>query len=783
MNTELFKLMSGTESPLGGSLRDGGCNFSVWAPEATGVHVVLFDNNEKEITRIKLEQKKEGVWYGFITNVKEGQLYAYSVDGPNVPDKGYCFDASKLLIDPYAKKLNRPVIWDYQLYLHDNVKFISKSVVTSDKFDWQGVEKPNITRDKVILYETHVKGFTKLLPSIPEELRGTYLGMVHPEVIKYLKELGVTAIQFLPIYAKMSESRLIDMGLTNYWGYNPISYMAPEPSLAIEDSLTEFKTMVRELHRAGIAVILDVVYNHTAEGGYGGPNVSFRGFDNRNYYVYERHLDNTINYKASTNVTGCGNSFNTSSEVGLKIVLDSLRYWLTEMQVDGFRFDLAVTVARETTPYVFNSFETHGTFFKAVNADPIISKCILIGEPWDIGGYGYRVGQFPPAWSEQNDKYRDTVRSFWRGDLGCMGEFATRLLGSRDLYPKSYRSINSSVNFVTYHDGFTLEDVVSYNSRHNEANGENNSDGTNNNVSCNWGEEGVTTNPRILKKRAQVKRNMLATILLSQGIPHLLAGDEISRTQGGNNNAYCQDNEISWHNWKLDSEKLNLFKFVKLLISIRLSSKVFTELHLKGDTYKIVPGVNHEVNWYHPNGYPLVETDWQSPVAQVFMLDIGDRSNNGERWLVLFNGSPYDINFHLPKANGDYSHWSVVFDTSESDGTPRAYSDESGLISVCASSCVKLLKQVSANEKLNYSNEICENIKVFAGIKTTPNLCNDVRKEVEYSRNKIVNKPTIVTPKTRVNSSFYRARVKNNIAKLRKSSKEILAKISADSKK
>lgn len=699
MSSENFTLVSGREAPLGASLCDKGCNFSVWAPEAAKVTLVLYTNDEQEICRFDLQDKNNGIWYGFVEGVRAGQLYAYSVDGRYAPREGVAFDPKKLLIDPYAKKLNRPQIWNYDKYLHDSRAFISKSVVVDDSFDWQGVTKPNITRGRAILYETHVRGFTKLNELVPPDLRGTYLGLCQPEVINYIKELGVTVVQLMPVYAKMSESRLVDMGLTNYWGYNPISFMAPEPSYAKDDAVTEFKTMIREFHRAGIAVILDVVYNHTAEGGYGGPNVSFRGFDNRNYYVYEHSQDGKgFNYEATTNVTGCGNSFNSSSESGLRIIMDSLRYWLTEMQVDGFRFDLAVTVARETTPYVFNSFEPHGTFFKAVNADPVVGRALLIGEPWDIGGFGYRLGQFPPKWSEQNDRYRDTVRSFWRGDPGCMGEFATRLLGSRDIYPKEFRSINSSVNFVSYHDGFTLEDVVSYNNRHNEANKEDNKDGTSNNVSCNYGEEGPTKNPRILKKRAQIKRNMLATVMLSQGIPHIVAGDEISRTQHGNNNAYCQDNEISWVHWDLDKDKKDLYSFVKLLTGIRLSSRVFTELQLNDDGFRITGKPHHEVNWYHPSGFALVDNDWHSPVAQVFMLDIGSSAADGERFVIMFNASGYDICFHLPE-NSPGKRWSAVMDTCEADGFPRRFSDETGLYPVCCSSSVKLLKEIPDDGK------------------------------------------------------------------------------------
>ncbi|WP_296609336.1 glycogen debranching protein GlgX [Ruminobacter sp.] len=694
MTNEHFVLMSGKEAPLGASVRDGGCNFSVWAPEATKVTLILYTEDEKEIVRYDLPEKHDGLWFGFVANVKPGQLYAYSVDGRNEPKNGLSFDATKILIDPYAKKINRPIDWNYELYLNDSGKMISKSVIVDDtSFDWQGVKKPGLTKPGTILYETHVKGFTKLRADIPEEYRGTFLGLCQPSVIKYLKELGITAVQLMPVFAKMSESRLIDMGLSNYWGYNPMCFFAPEPGYARSDAVNEFKTMVRELHRAGIGVIMDVVYNHTAEGGHGGPNISFRGFDSRNYYVYEFNEDKSVNYLATTNVTGCGNSFNSSSEPGLRIILDSMRYWLTEMQVDGFRFDLAVTVARETTPYVFNSFETHGTFFKACHADPIISQAILIGEPWDVGGFGYRVGQFPSQWSEQNDRYRDTVRSFWRGDQGKMGELATRLLGSRDLYPKNIRSINTSVNFVSYHDGFTLEDVVSYNDRHNEANGEHNRDGSGNNVSYNWGEEGPTKNPSILRRRNQVKRNMMATLLLSQGIPHFVAGDEIGRTQGGNNNAYCQDNEISYVHWDLNQAQQNFRDFVSLLTRIRTSSKVFTDLQLDGDNFRIQKGVKHDVDWYHPSGQPLEDSDWASPVSQAFMLDIGEHREGGERYIILFNASRYDICFHLPEPDEDMA-WSAVMDTAEENGIPDRYGDRKGLIPVCCSLCMKLLKQV-----------------------------------------------------------------------------------------
>lgn len=683
---DLFTLRNGKEAPIGASLDANGCNFSVWAPDAEGVAICFFDANEKEIARVALRERKGQYWFGYIEGVKVGQMYGYRLRGPNNPDQGLLFDEQKLLLDPYTKQLNRPLMWDDALYDGDSHRMMSKSVVIEDDFDWQGTVKPEITDGRTLLYETHVKGFTKLHPSVPEELRGTYLGLAHPDVIRHIKELGITTIQLMPVASFMSEPRLVNLGLVNYWGYNPVCFMAPDPRYAVKDAVVEFKTMVRELHKAGLEVVLDVVYNHTAESGDGGPLLSFKGFDNRSYYVYENG-GHGPNYHHYTNVAGCGNSVNVDHPNVLRLVMDSLRYWLTEMQVDGFRFDLAVTLAREG-----NEFDPCGGFFKAIMQDPIISQAKLIAEPWDIGPFGYRLGQFPSQWKETNDRFRDTVRSFWRGDMGRMADFATRLLGSRDVFPKSYRSIHSSVNFLCYHDGFTLEDLVSYNQRHNQANGEDNRDGHGHNLSNNHGVEGPTADRRITHMRQQQKRNMVATLLLAQGMPHMLAGDEIGRTQMGNNNAYCQDNHLSWVSWDLREEDEQFLGFVKTMVALRRNSAVFSGLKLVDDHYFGDQTLIQQVAWYHPDGHQLSDGDWNAPVSQVFIMDIGDQKGKGERWLALFNASGYDIHYRLPKPAPGMM-WQQVIDTVASDGMPFLPDELKRLVAVGRAHSVKLLRQ------------------------------------------------------------------------------------------
>jgi isoamylase len=680
-----FTLKPGREAPLGAFLDSKGCNFSLWAPDASGVTLCLFDGSEQETARIQLLERKGHYWFGYVEGVFAGQLYGWRVAGAHHPDQGLLFDEQKLLLDPYSKQINRPLLWDEAQYEGDSQRMMSKSVVTSDDFDWQGVSKPGYDDEQVILYETHVKGFTQLHPDIPERYRGKYLALCQPAVLEYLKALGITTLQLMPVACFMSEPRLIGMELVNYWGYNPICFMAPDPRYAVEDAVTEFKTMVRELHRAGIEVILDVVFNHTAESGQGGPIICFKGLDNRNYYTFENGSHGP-DYQRYANVAGCGNSVNVDHPSVLRLVMDSLRYWLQEMQVDGFRFDLAVTLAREG-----NEYDPCGGFFKAIMQDPVISQAKLIAEPWDIGPFGYRLGQFPSQWKETNDRFRDTARSFWRGDTGRMADFATRLLGSRDVFPKSYRSIHSSVNFISYHDGFTLEDLVSYNQRHNQANGEDNRDGHGHNLSANYGVEGPTADLRISHMRQQQKRNLIATLLLSQGTPHMLAGDEIGRTQMGNNNAYCQDNRISWQSWELREEDERLLEFVKQMIRLRRDSKVFSGLRLIDDHYFGASGALHQVAWYHPDGHLLSDTDWNAPVSQVFVMDIGDLKGTGERWLALFNASGYDIHFRLPAA-APTTEWEQVIDTAAMDGFLLP-DDIRRQIAVGRAHSVKLLRQ------------------------------------------------------------------------------------------
>ena len=689
-----FKLaLSKQKAPLGAKLYEGGCNFKVFSPAAKEVYLCLFNEYEEEIQRIQLKERVGPYWCGFVEGVQKGQYYGYRVVGQNDPMSGNVFDISKLLIDPYARLLNRPQEWNYEIYKGDSQKMISKCVVTDDSFDWEGVEKPHLSDSDYIIYETHVRGYTMLNPDVPAHLRGTYLGMCEPAVIKHLKDIGITAVQFMPVHAHMDESRLVDLKLCNYWGYNSISFFAPEPRYASDplNAINEFKTMVKTLHRNGIAVILDVVYNHTAEGGFGGPSISFRGFENKNFYQYEKDQHGNKIYNHYCNHTGCGNSVNVDDPNVLKLVIDSLRYWYKEMQVDGFRFDLATTLAREEAANGYNVFSA---FFKTIHQDEILEDALLIAEPWDVGGFGYRVGQFPRDWKELNDRYRDTIRSFWRGDEGKMADFATRLLGSRDFYPKTLRSIHSSVNFITYHDGFTLHDLVSYNYRHNEANAENNSDGHSNNLSYNYGEEGPTANVKINFIREQQKRNMLATLMLSQGIPHFVAGDEMGRTQLGNNNAYCQDNRISWVNWELSDEDRDLAKFTGLLNRIRLESTVFRELKLHDDRYFGTLPVEHEVAWYHADGHELTESDWNNPNSKLFTLDIGDLNGTGERWLVLFNASSYDIGYHLPRP-GKGMKWNARLDTSEPDGVPFELTSQSkDLLGLTKAHSVKIINQI-----------------------------------------------------------------------------------------
>ncbi|MGS2722058.1 glycogen debranching protein GlgX [Paraglaciecola aestuariivivens] len=659
-----LKIAEGHPHPLGANFTDNGCNFAVHCPNADKVELCLFDRHtESQVAVILMPAKTGKIWHCRVEGIEPGQLYGYRVEGKRQSHLGLKFDRQKLLIDPYAKALNRPAKWDDKLYQDDSQYMIPKGVVSAQTKATPKFNKPNSPLEQSIIYEAHVKGLTMLHPDVPEQHRGKFLGVCHPAIIQHLTQLGVTAIQLLPVAAFMPEPYITNKGLTNYWGYNPINYFSPEPRYVVQDAISEFKTMVQTLHQAGIEVILDVVFNHTAEGGFDGPILSFKGFDNSSCYLFERNEYGAVDYKKYVNNSGCGNSVNTAFPYVLKMVMDALRYWVTEMGVDGFRFDLAASLGRD--PYEFSALSG---FFRTIRQDPTLINVKLIAEPWDIGHGGYRLGQFPSNWLECNDKYRDTVRAFWRGDKGQTGDFATRLLGSRDVFPKDNRSILTSVNNISYHDGFTLHDLVCYAERHNEANGEQNRDGHGHNLSANYGVEGPTTDPTILALRERQKRNLFATLMLSQGTPHMLGGDELSRTQQGNNNAYCQDNGISWFDWSQSSSQQEFLQFCQKVIALRKSSSMLFHLNLQDDNYQLGHNVE-KINWYRPDGERKLEDDWQNQHNQAFALElcgpISQDHSHHEHWLMIFNASDHDVKFHLPEL-GKNTAWQIMLDTQYS---------------------------------------------------------------------------------------------------------------------
>ena len=681
--------------------KGGGADFAVWAPDAEKLIVHIFDRQDHELRAVSLPERSAGVWFGFVDGLMPGACYALEALGEYNPEEGLYFRQGRLLVDPYTKALSRPFVWDARVYECEPDKFVPRCLVPDfpGSFDWQGVAKPELERREVVLYEANVKGLTMLNPDVPPEWRGKYLGLGHPAVIRHLKQLGITAIQLNPVAASMSEPRIAEKGLSNLWGYNPVCFMAPDPRFAVDPFkvVKEFQTMVRELHRSGIAVVLDVVFNHTAEGGPDGPVLCYRGLDNRRYYAFERDASGKLDYSRIFNTTGCGNSFNCDERSSLHLVLDTLHYWLEVMQVDGFRFDEAVTVCRETHGSSIFEFEQNSAFLKSCFCSTAVSGSILIAEPWDVGHNGYRMGQFPGGWGEQNDRFRDVVRRFWRGDPGLLGEFATRIMGSKDFFYKGQRSLHASFNYVTYHDGFTLEDLVSYSRRHNYGNGEGNQDGSPENFSCNCGHEGPTTDPQVLARRRRLKRCLLATTLLSQGTPVLLYGDEFSRTQQGNNNAYCQDNEISYLKWDYSPENLSLIDFISNLIRLRHSSVVLSELHLEDDNFHIWQKTFF-ARWYRPNGIVMDSQSWNDPEGRTVMLHFGERvpqdsehSQKGkEQWCILFNGSTQTQFFTPPAAPHDME-WMVFFDTSLPDGLPDDADRHVGMSLPCQPVSFKLL--------------------------------------------------------------------------------------------
>jgi isoamylase len=640
-----MRLWPGQPFPLGASYDGAGTNFSLFSEVATGVDLCLFDEDDHEDC-IPLTEVTALCWHGYLPNIGPGQRYGYRVHGPYEPQAGHRCNPAKLLLDPYAKAVVGEMQWDPAVFGYplgdddltaderDSAPFVPKAVVTNPFFDWGVDRPPSIPWHETVVYETHVKGFTKLHPDVDEELRGTYAGLAHPAAIEHLKSLGVTAVELMPVHQFIQDNHLIEKNLRNYWGYNSIAFLAPHNDYAASgqrgEQVGEFKAMVRALHEAGIEVILDVVYNHTAEGNHLGPTLSLRGIDNAAYY---RLVDGDCRYYMD--YTGTGNSLNMRYPHTLQLVMDSLRYWVMEMHVDGFRFDLAATLARG-----LHEVDRLSAFFDIIQQDPVISQVKLIAEPWDVGEGGYQVGNFPPLWSEWNGKYRDTVRDFWRGENATLPEFASRITGSSDLYQSDGRHPSASINFVTAHDGFTLADLVSYNDKHNEANGEDNNDGEGHNRSWNCGAEGPTDDPEVRALRRRQQRNFLSTLFLSQGVPMLLGGDEMGRTQGGNNNAYCQDNEISWVDWS--AVDTGLLDFVRSLVALRRAHPV-----LRRHRYLI--GVEaSELGWFTPAGTPMNEDCWNDPEALALgvYLDGSDAPDTGpdgqplldDDFLVLVNG-------------------------------------------------------------------------------------------------------------------------------------------------
>jgi isoamylase len=667
----------GRPYPLGATYSGSGTNFALFSEVAERVELCLIDDDGTE-RRVDLPEVDAFVWHGYLPGVQPGQRYGYRVHGPYAPEHGHRCNPNKLLLDPYAKAIDGQIDGDPSLFSYrfddndarnddDSASHTMVSVVINPFFDWGQDRAPQHQYHDSVIYEAHVKGLTQLHPAVPEELRGTYAGIAHPAVIAHLKALGVTAIELMPVHQFVDDTSLLEKGLSNYWGYNTIGFFAPHNAYAAfkgpGQQVQEFKAMVKELHEAEIEVILDVVYNHTAEGNHLGPTLSFRGIDNANYY---RLVDEDPAHYFDT--TGTGNSLLMRSPHVLQLIMDSLRYWVTEMHVDGFRFDLAATLARQ-----FHEVDRLSAFFDLVHQDPIVSQVKLIAEPWDIGDGGYQVGGFPPLWSEWNGKYRDTVRDFWRGEPSTLGEFASRLSGSSDLYEHTGRRPIASVNFVTAHDGFTLADLVSYNEKHNEANGEDNRDGEGFNRSWNCGVEGPTDDVQILGLRGRQQRNFMATLLLSQGIPMIAHGDEIGRTQKGNNNVYCQDSELSWMHWDLGERETTMLEFTRELVRLRRDHPVFRRRRFfAGSPEHGGESELKDIAWLNPQGEHMKDGEWhnsQARAVQVFLNgdaiaepDLRGEEITDDSFLVLFNGAPEPVTFTLPEA--EYGEtWTAVLDT------------------------------------------------------------------------------------------------------------------------
>jgi isoamylase len=690
---EPVRIWPGSPYPLGATWDGEGVNFALFSENATAVDLCLFESPDhaRETHRIRLEECTDYVWHVYLPEIRPGQLYGYRVHGLYEPEAGLRFNPSKVLIDPYAKAIAGAINWsdalfgyrigdpkaDLSLDDRDNVGSMPKCVVIDQAFTWGGDQLLRTPWDRTVIYEVHVHGYTARHPDVPKNLRGTYAGLATPEVIEHLQQVGVTAVELLPVHHFVRDQHLIDRGLTNYWGYNSIGFFSPDIRYATASSpdrarhVWEFKTMVKALHNAGIEVILDVVYNHTGEGNHLGPTLSFRGIDNASYYRLVPDLP-----RYYQDYTGCGNTLNVRHPRVLQLIMDSLRYWVLEMHVDGFRFDLASTLARE-----LHDVDRLSAFFDIIHQDPVLSQVKLIAEPWDLGEGGYQVGNFPAGWAEWNGRYRDSIRRYWKGDGGQAAELGYRLSGSSDLYEGGGRRPHASINFVTAHDGFTLHDLVSYNHKHNDANGEDNRDGTDDNLSWNCGVEGPTTKPSVVALRERQKRNMLATLLLSQGVPMLCGGDEMGRTQRGNNNAYCQDSEISWVDWTLSKTQQSLLTFTKALIALRQTHPVFRRRRffqgrrIRGTEVK-------DLYWLRPDGKEMTDDDWALGYVRCLGVRLaGDAMDEkdakgrplvDDTFLLLLNAHHEPRPFTLP-AHKRGVRWQPVFDTALYDSNEKPF--------------------------------------------------------------------------------------------------------------
>ncbi|EPD69973.1 glycogen debranching enzyme GlgX [Corynebacterium pyruviciproducens ATCC BAA-1742] len=691
-NQTSIEIWPGQSYPLGSTYDGAGTNFALFSDIADKVELCLLDKENNE-TRVELTEVDANIWHAYLPGIQPGQRYGYRVHGPYDPANGHRCDPSKLLVDPYSRAFDGEYDGDPSLFSYDitdpenpdgrntedSLGHTMKSVVVNPFFDWGDDKSPKTPYHETVIYEGHVKGLTMTHPDIPENLRGTYAGLAHPVIIDYLQDLGITALELMPIHQFFQDDRLRELGLRNYWGYNTLGFFAPQQDYAAATkpggAVSEFKGMVRAYHEAGIEIILDVVYNHTAEGNHMGPTIAFRGIDNAAYY---RLVDGDPRHYMD--YTGTGNSLNVRHPHSLQLIMDSLRYWVTEMHVDGFRFDLASTLARE-----LHDVDRLSSFFDLVQQDPVVSQVKLIAEPWDVGEGGYQVGNFPPLWTEWNGKYRDTVRDFWRGEPATLGEFASRLTGSSDLYSNNNRRPTASINFVTAHDGFTLNDLVSYNEKHNEANGEGGRDGESHNRSWNCGVEGPTDDPEINALRAQQRRNFLTTLLISQGTPMISHGDELGRTQNGNNNVYCQDNEISWLDWSKYEENQDLFQFTKRLIELRKEHPVFRRRQFLAGGPLGDESAHRDIAWLATDGKLMDQADWDFYFGKALMVflngqEIAEPDSRGAKveddsFLMFFNASHTDVEFTLPVATYGAS-WKVIIDTTQ----PRGETEEERIL-------------------------------------------------------------------------------------------------------